>query len=112
MFFIQVILTRYTSSSFYNMIDVFEESAHEYDDWFSCHEIAYRSELAAVRSLLPLGRGMEIGVGTGRFAAPLRIEVGVEPAQAMAKFARNRGINVIRVMPKLCPWPQPPLISS
>jgi SAM-dependent methyltransferase len=85
------------------MIDVFEESAHEYDDWFSRHEIAYRSELAAVRSLLPIGRGLEIGVGTGRFAAPLRIEVGVEPAQAMAKFARNRGIQVIRGYAKALP---------
>jgi ubiquinone/menaquinone biosynthesis C-methylase UbiE len=40
------------------------------------------------------GRGLEIGVGTGRFAAPLGIKVGVEPAGTMAAIARKRGIEV------------------
>jgi hypothetical protein len=42
------------------------------------------------------GTGIEIGVGTGRFAAPLGIKVGVEPARAMGEIARReRGIEVV-----------------
>ncbi len=79
------------------MNDPFEKYAQEYDDWFVRHEVVYRAELAAVQSLLPeTGQGLEIGVGTGRFAGPLGIKVGVEPAQAMANRARHRGIQVIR----------------
>ena len=78
------------------MNTVFENSAREYDDWFVRNESAYRSELAAVKAFLPPGgRGLEIGVGTGRFAEPLGIEVGVEPARAMATIARKRGIKVL-----------------
>jgi len=78
------------------MNTVFDHSALEYDDWFVRNEPTYRSELAAVKAFLPLsGRGLEIGVGTGRFAAPLGLEVGVEPAKAMAAIARKRGIKVL-----------------
>ena len=74
------------------MTDTFEAYAQEYDDWFVRHEVVYRAELAAVESLLPAtGQGLEIGVGTGRFAGPLGIKVGVEPARAMAEIARNQG---------------------
>lgn len=77
------------------MPNVFEEAAQEYDDWFVRHELAYRSELAAIKDLIPKeGRGLEIGVGTGRFAGELGIKVGVEPARAMADLARKRGITV------------------
>jgi SAM-dependent methyltransferase len=77
------------------MIDVFEKSAQEYDDWFERNKPVYQSELLALKAFLPrAGRGLEIGVGTGRFAAPLGIEIGVEPARAMAEIARNRGIKV------------------
>ncbi len=79
------------------MTDAFENYAEEYDDWFSQHESAYRAELAAVKALLPTtGQGLEIGLGTGRFAGPLKIKIGVEPAAAMAAIARKRGLQVIR----------------
>jgi ubiquinone/menaquinone biosynthesis C-methylase UbiE len=76
---------------------VFAESAREYDAWFDEHRLVYESELQALkRFIVPGGLGLEIGVGTGRFAAPLGIEVGVEPARAMAALARRRGIKVVR----------------
>jgi SAM-dependent methyltransferase len=79
------------------MTDIFEEYAQEYDDWFVRHEVVYGAELAAVQSLIPeTGQGLEIGVGTGRFAEPLGVKVGVEPARAMANLARHRGIQVIQ----------------
>jgi len=53
------------------------EQAGEYDDWFSRTPFAYASELQAVRMLLPRrGTGVEIGVGTGRFAGEIGIPLG------------------------------------
>jgi ubiquinone/menaquinone biosynthesis C-methylase UbiE len=84
---------------------IFENSAREYDDWFVRNESAYRSELAAVKAFLPPGgRGLEIGMGTGRFAAPLGIEVGVEPARAMAAIAKKRGIKVLEAYAEELPF--------
>ena len=87
------------------MNTVFETLAQEYDDWFVRNESAYRSELAAVKAFLPpSGHGLEIGVGTGRFAAPLGIKVGVEPAKAMAEIARKRGIKVYEAYAEKLPF--------
>ncbi len=87
------------------MIDVFEKSAQEYDDWFDRNKPVYQSELLAIKAFLPrTGRGLEIGVGTGRFAGPLGMEVGVEPARAMAEIARNRGIKVCQAYAEELPF--------
>ena len=75
--------------------EVFEKNYKEYDKWFETNEFVYKSELEALRVFVPQkGKGFEIGVGTGRFAAPLGIKIGVEPAKEMAKIARERGIVV------------------
>jgi len=77
-------------------VEPFEEHAKEYDVWFDENELVYLSELEAVRSMLPVdGTGIEIGVGTGRFAAPLGIKLGLEPSKSMASLARQRGIEVV-----------------
>ena len=74
----------------------FDEDARAYDDWFESHKSLYASELEAIRSLMPgTGRGIEIGVGTGRFAEPLGIKVGIEPSPAMRAIAMERGIDAI-----------------
>jgi len=59
----------------------------------------------AVRSFIPQsGVGLELGVGTGRFAVPLGIKVGVELAHAMASFARQRGIRVYEARAEELPF--------
>lgn len=74
----------------------FDEQADEYDAWFEKHPDLYQAELEALRSFIPTsGGGVEIGVGTGRFAVQLGISVGVEPAPRMAELARQRGIEVL-----------------
>lgn len=74
----------------------YDRHADLYDDWFSRNRFAYGSELQAVRLLLPrAGTGVEIGVGTGRFAGKLGIPLGVEPSRSMGKIARGRGISVV-----------------
>ncbi len=73
----------------------FDECSRDYDNWFEKNRAAYLSELKAVQSLLPdFSRGVEIGVGSGRFAAPLGIGYGVEPSGSMAVIAGGRGIKV------------------
>ena len=39
---------------------------------------------------------LEVGVGSGRFAAALGVEVGVDPAAAPLRLAKARGIQVIQ----------------
>jgi SAM-dependent methyltransferase len=86
-------------------IYIFEQHARGYDAWFEEHAYAYESEVMAVRSLLPRsGRGLEVGVGTGRFAVPLGITVGVEPSHAMASIARQRGIEVYEASTEVLPF--------
>ena len=78
-----------------NKIDIFDKCFEEYDKWFDTYLSVYQSELRAVEMLLPkVGKGIEIGVGTGRFSVPFGITIGVEPSRRMAKIARSRGITV------------------
>ena len=83
----------------------FEEHPFQYEDWFQRNKFAYESELQAISSQLPERRdGVEIGVGSGRFAAPLGIKIGVEPAGNMSKIARTRGIEVIEGVAEALPF--------
>jgi len=75
---------------------IFENNIDRYEEWFSENPFAYVSELHAVQELLPPSRnGIEIGVGTGRFAAPLGIPIGIDPSRAMAGLAKKKGVEVI-----------------
>ena len=43
----------------------FDKHAPAYDEWFERNQLAYQSELDAVRTLLPeWSRAVEVGVGT------------------------------------------------
>jgi SAM-dependent methyltransferase len=83
----------------------FEIHHRRYDDWFVHHAAAYDSELLAVRALLPWrGLGLAIGVGTGRFAAPLGVQMGVDPARDVLDYATNRGISTIQAAAEALPF--------
>lgn len=74
----------------------FDQHTQEYDEWFERNHFAYLSELQAIGKQLPAdGESLEIGVGTGRFAAPLNITAGLEPSIRMREMARDRGITVV-----------------
>lgn len=49
-------------------------------------------------------RGLGVGVGTGRFSAPLGVSVGVDPSGAMIKVARERGVLVVRGVAERLPF--------
>ncbi len=86
--------------------DPFQHHPRRYDQWYARHPGAYRSELAALRALLPpFRRGLEIGVGSGRFAAPLGVDYGIDPALPMLRLARERGIRVAAARAEALPFP-------
>ncbi len=73
----------------------FDPIAREYDQWFDTNQNTYLSELEAIKFFSPdKGKGIEIGVGTGRFASALDIRYGLEPSENMATLAKQRGIEV------------------
>ncbi|MCF6266785.1 MAG: class I SAM-dependent methyltransferase [Desulfuromusa sp.] len=88
-------------------IAAFEIYSDAYDDWFEKNHLAYEAELKAVRQLLPAGdvRGMEIGIGSGKFAVPLGIKVGVEPSEQMALKAEKQGLEVHSGVAEKLPFP-------
>lgn len=86
-------------------MDVGSSEAHAYDAWYDRHALAYETELTAVRFLLPQGgKGLEVGVGTGRFASGLGIRVGVEPSRSMVEMARSRGIDMCQASAEALPF--------
>jgi SAM-dependent methyltransferase len=83
----------------------FESHHGRYDDWFVRHAAAYHSELLAVRAQLPWqGLGLSIGVGTGRFAAPTGIQIGIDPAHAVLGYAAQRGISAVQAVAEALPF--------
>ncbi len=77
-------------------ISPFEKYAEQYEEWFVENRWVYEAELRAVKAMLPVGgHGVEIGVGSGRFAEPLGIKIGVEPSKRMREIAQKRGIQVL-----------------
>jgi ubiquinone/menaquinone biosynthesis C-methylase UbiE len=83
----------------------FEIYHQRYDDWFIRHAGAYQSELLAIRALLPWqGLGLAIGVGTGRFAAPMGVQLGIDPAHEVLNYARDRGITSICAAAETLPF--------
>lgn len=74
----------------------FDPIAKEYDQWFDENMHAFLSEVEAIKLFLPKqGKGIEIGVGTGRFAMELGIKYGIEPSENMAMYAKQRGVEVL-----------------
>ena len=86
-------------------IEPFEKHTAKYEDWFERNRFIYASELAAIKGQLPAGgRGVEIGVGSARFAAPLGVEFGIEPSPLMRKIAEQRGIKVVGSVAEKLPF--------
>ena len=89
-------------------ITVFDNNVEAYDSWYSLNEKAYLSELEAIKeqmAKLPENiRGIEVGVGTGRFAQPLGIKEGIEPSLEMAKKAIKKGIEIIPGVAEKLPY--------
>lgn len=86
-------------------VEPFEKHASQYEEWFERNKFAYESELQAIKEQLPESKnGIEIGVGSGRFAAPLGIRLGLDPSKEMGELAQKRGIQVIDGVAEAIPF--------
>lgn len=84
--------------------NVYDQFASEYDNWFEKHLNLYKSELLAMKKAIPQNKtGIEIGVGSGRFAEPLHIKYGVEPSASMTALAKQRGVKVFNAIAENLP---------
>ncbi|HHF7373778.1 methyltransferase domain-containing protein [Legionella pneumophila serogroup 1] len=76
-------------------VKVFNQMAEDYDRWFDSHSAVFQSELDALKKIIPeSGEGLDVGVGSGRFAAALGIKTGIDPSIKLGNMARSRGIHV------------------
>jgi len=83
----------------------FDHFSDEYDNWFIDNEYVFKSELKAIKKVIPEGKnGIEIGIGSGIFAEPLGIKEGIEPSKAMREKAKQKNINVINAVAEKLPY--------
>jgi len=77
-------------------IKPFEKYSEKYEDWFERNKFVYESEIQAIKELFPkVKKSIEIGVGSGKFAVPFGIKIGIDPSPRMRNIAQQRGIEVI-----------------
>ena len=50
------------------------------------------------------GLGLAIGVGTGRFVAPLGVQVGMDPAREELDYAAKRGVSAAQGIAEALPF--------
>jgi SAM-dependent methyltransferase len=91
-------------SDWQEVAEVFDDRAEEYDRWFE-DSLPFQIELQTLRELeTPLrSPRLEVGVGSGRFAAALGLEFGVDPALSPLRKAAGRGVAVARAVGEFLP---------
>jgi ubiquinone/menaquinone biosynthesis C-methylase UbiE len=91
------------------MAPVFDVVADEYDAWYDEPDgrAILAAELACLQQTVGAcrGRWLEVGVGTGRFAASLGIGEGIDPAANMLQIAARRGVRTYLGTADSLPFP-------
>lgn len=78
-------------------ISPFDLLAVEYDSWFEKEgQLIFATEIEAFSQILHLlpKPWLEVGVGSGRFAQALGIDIGIDPSIKLLEIAKRRGIEV------------------
>lgn len=88
---------------------IFEKLAQRYDTWYegAVGRVAFPTEVECLRPLLsglPKPH-LEVGIGSGRFAQALGVEVGLDPARSMLRLAHQRELSVVQGMGERLPFP-------
>jgi len=88
--------------------EVFDPLADRYDAWFDTPRglAIFDAESDCLRMVMPHNRSgwIEVGVGSGRFAAALGVYEGVDPSVAMLQRAAARGIKTVRATAEDLPY--------
>lgn len=75
---------------------VFDQHSAGYDHWFDDNPNTYACQVRMLRRTVgTTGTGLEVGVGSGRFAVPLGIRYGIDPSENLVAMARGRGIEAV-----------------
>jgi ubiquinone/menaquinone biosynthesis C-methylase UbiE len=75
---------------------VFDTHTDEYEEWFQRNKFVYLSELELLKMVMPgKNRGLEVGIGTGKFAVPLNVGFGIDPSKNMLEKTRDLGSKVV-----------------
>ena len=83
----------------------FDSYAERYDRWFDRHPGVFKAEVEALRRFMLQGaRALEVGIGSGRFAAALGVQMGVDPAGPMLAHAVAHGRRVVRGVGEALPF--------
>jgi len=86
----------------------FDQLADQYDNWFESKkgQQIFRVEAECIRNLMEETSRpwLEVGVGTGRFAAALTIDEGVDASPSVLRYAAKRGIRVKRGKAEKLPY--------
>ncbi|WP_026898253.1 class I SAM-dependent methyltransferase [Daejeonella oryzae] len=85
----------------------FNDHVAEYEEWFTKYPYVFQSEVQAVLDFVPGGdnlRGIEVALGTGRFAKELGIKEGVETTPKMRVLAVKKGIEVLPASAEHLPY--------
>jgi ubiquinone/menaquinone biosynthesis C-methylase UbiE len=84
----------------------FDTLAHEYDAWYEKEPLLFAIELEAIRCICPSpGRpALEVGTGSGRFAAAMGLEFGMDPSMTMLNLAKGRGSIPTRALGEVLPF--------
>lgn len=88
-------------------VELFNSHTAEYEAWFKKYPFVFRSEVAAIKKLIPKGKnikGIEIGLASGRFAKSLGIKEGIEPADKMRKLAQRKKLFVLNARAEKLPY--------
>lgn len=90
-------------------VRAFSIYAEDYDSWFDGPKgrVLFAMELKTIRVLMKdlIQPFLEIGVGSGRFAAALGIRYGVDPSEALLEMAIKRGVKGERAFGEKLPFP-------
>jgi len=91
------------------LTQAFDPIADSYDRWYDSPEgrAIFNAEVACLRLLCRpcIGRWLEVGVGSGRFAAMLGVVEGVDPSAQMLEIAARRGIKTYEGGAEALPFP-------
>ncbi|MCS3920788.1 class I SAM-dependent methyltransferase [Fervidibacter sacchari] len=89
-------------------VQLFEELAERYDAWYDSPigRVAFPLEVAVLRPLLSGSPKpwIEIGVGSGRFAKELQVDVGIDPAMKPLLLAKKRSVTVVQAVGEKLPF--------
>ncbi len=87
-----------------NIRDLFDKHAKQYDAWYDRNLELFKIEVETLKRLRRKGRALEIGVGTGRFAEALHIDIGIDISLKVLHIAKFRGTDVILADARYLPF--------